>query len=251
MDFERRSVLLLCSVPLILVWMHQTTCMPLSDQCAQINLIDCNKTYKPEGNESVCCSDMIVYDNLCFFAKAKCVNLSLTILHPGQCISTTVNPVNTTSNSTTASTASPTASNSTAPDDIIHEQFCLLKDQIHCPDTLDPVCGTNGKFYQNDCEFAKAKCNQSSLGAIADMTICKSQTTRQIRSVANERDVDIIREQFCINKDQITCPDTLLHLICGSDGLFYMNECEFAKAECENRNLRLYSSLSFCSRRLG
>ena len=82
----------------------------------------------------------------CYFAKAKCGNTDLTILYPGPCVPQTTGA----GDVATTAPALPPANNLTDTDSIIQEQFCLYRDQIMCPDTLDPVCGTDAHFYQNE-----------------------------------------------------------------------------------------------------
>ena len=85
----------------------------------------------------------------CFFAKKKCEQPSLTILYPGDCIPTTPMPSNTTDDPSVSPEGSSTTEH---PDnvDLIHEVFCSNKETFKCRDELDPVCGTDYTFYQNE-----------------------------------------------------------------------------------------------------
>ncbi|XP_052803524.1 agrin-like [Mya arenaria] len=283
----------ICVACFILGALYCCHCAPLAADCDRINALDCNATYKPEGNETVCGSDLNVYPNLCFFAKAKCKDTALNILYTGGCIYTTPIPGNTTTTTGTVAPVFPVGGNVSDPDFIIHEQFCTYKDQINCPDTLDPICGSDHKFYQNDCEFAKAMCNNTSLLVENDLDLCKNNTNRRsmhleaatsnVRRSAQaavpvgsqgyrglgisanavrvhqdsfgeerrRRDThtgSIFREQWCSNIDQVTCSDEL-RLVCGTNRKFYRNQCEFAKAECQDRTLRIQTDLSVCTTR--
>lgn len=85
----------------------------------------------------------------CFFAKKKCEDPPLTILYPGPCNISTPAPSNHTQ-TTTWAPDSPTMTTTLSTADIIHDVFCANKDQFACTTDLDPVCGTDLTFYQNE-----------------------------------------------------------------------------------------------------
>ncbi|XP_053372679.1 agrin-like [Mercenaria mercenaria] len=143
------------------------------DQCKQVSTIDCENSYKPEGNETVCCSDLKVYNNLCFFAKQKCKDPSLTVLYPGHCVPVSATPAPDLGN-TSDITYNDTKDTVTAiPTDPVLDAFCANKDVIVCQDDLDPICGTDNQFYKNNCEFAMARCDNAALSTQA-LTVCKA-----------------------------------------------------------------------------
>ncbi|KAL4228591.1 negative regulation of serine-type peptidase [Mactra antiquata] len=144
--------------------------------CPEVGKIDCAHGYKPEGNETVCCSDLQVYPNFCFFAQEKCRNPSLTVLYLGDCLQTTAVPASDFPITPDSSvTSKPHTSN---PSNIVSSVFCANKEQIECNNDLDPVCGTDNTFYQNNCEFVKAICDNHDLG-FQDLSACKAN--RRVR----------------------------------------------------------------------
>ncbi|XP_060607262.1 tomoregulin-2-like [Ruditapes philippinarum] len=150
-----------------------------SDQCKQVAAIDCENSYKPEGNETVCCSDLKVYNNLCYFAQQKCKDPSLTVLYPGHCVQSSPAPgLNNTSTSDNAFNDTKDIVTNVTPDPIL-VAFCANKDEIVCHDDLDPVCGTDNKFYRNGCEFALARCDDMALGT-QSLDVCKTAIHRRM-----------------------------------------------------------------------
>ena len=97
----------------------------------------------------------------CFFAQQKCRDYKLTVLHPGQCIQSTIATPDHTTDSQSLSTndvtvasnpifMTTTATVSGTTSDIIYKVFCANKDQLGCPSGLDPYCGTDNTFYNNE-----------------------------------------------------------------------------------------------------
>nr|XP_022322899.1 ovomucoid-like [Crassostrea virginica] len=107
--------------------------------CDNKDLITC-----PTTVGHVCASDGVIYKNDCEFAKAKCSDGSLSIQSISLC-----NQHTTTSRPTTL--------------DANQQLFCDNKDFISCPSTTKHVCASDGVVYNNDCEFAKAKCTNGAL----------------------------------------------------------------------------------------
>uniref|UniRef100_K1QPA2 Etoposide-induced protein 2.4-like protein n=1 Tax=Magallana gigas TaxID=29159 RepID=K1QPA2_MAGGI len=172
------------------VWLLVSTAAQ-SQICQETIALGCGSYQQIEADETVCGSDGSHY-----------VNLSTTTRDPSQ------------------------------------QLFCDNKDLITCPSTVGHVCGSNGVIYKNDCEFAKAKCTDGSL-SIESVSFCHHTTT-----TAKPTTLDPNQQLFCDNKEFIGCPTTVKH-VCGSDGVVYNNDCEFAKAKCTNGALSIQPS-SFC-----
>lgn len=71
----------------------------------------------------------------------------MTVLYPGHCDFVTPPTVikNTTDEIVTVNQSPVTV----IPPDPILEAFCDNKDEITCSDELNPICGTDNKFYKN------------------------------------------------------------------------------------------------------
>ncbi|KAK3875131.1 hypothetical protein Pcinc_019984 [Petrolisthes cinctipes] len=82
-----------------------------------------------------------------------------------------------------------------------------------CTKMYSPVCGNDGKTYDNKCELENAKCNK--------------------------RLLEVVHNGKYSNCNQIC---TMEHdPVCGSDGKTYGNKCMFESAKCENQLLKIVS----------
>ncbi|XP_052062656.1 four-domain proteases inhibitor-like [Mytilus californianus] len=159
-----------------------------SDLCSKVLTIDCDGQYVSSKDESVCASDFVTYKTCCHFAQAKCRDGQIVIIYDGPCSKTTDMsnvtfartcgtfrpPVEITTTSTATSSIKTT---STLDNDPFDQLFCsgINSGAITCPDTLDPYCGTDGKFYLNKCYFQTARCTNPSL-SIQPIGLCKGPT---------------------------------------------------------------------------
>ncbi|KAK3763663.1 hypothetical protein RRG08_051185 [Elysia crispata] len=93
----------------------------------------------PPDNSSVCASDLVSYDSLCEYTKARCLDPGLTVIQQGSCGSITT----------------------PAPD--VAVIVCRALADSTCYDDGIILCGSDGITYSNSCLFEKAKCQKTSL----------------------------------------------------------------------------------------
>ncbi|KAH3886642.1 uncharacterized protein LOC127843037 [Dreissena polymorpha] len=116
---------------------------------------------------------------------------------------------------------------------IARAEFCayvITQDCFFLPDRNN-VCGTNGETYRNNCALAKAYCHDMSIHKAHDGPCGTVSTTPTPVDGSH-----VVMDIFCLDLVYTTCK-TGGTQICGSNGNFYANVCEFDKARCLNRSL--------------
>ncbi|KAL4224261.1 hypothetical protein ACF0H5_017714 [Mactra antiquata] len=111
-----------------------------------------------------------------------------------------------------------------------HCAYVATKDCAFIPDRQQ-VCGTNQQSYRNSCFLAKAYCADNTIHKAHDGPCAVTTTPSPVHG--SEVALDI----FCLDLIYISCPTGGVQ-ICGNDGKFYENVCEFDKARCFHRDLK-------------
>ncbi|KAH3791644.1 uncharacterized protein LOC127837387 [Dreissena polymorpha] len=160
--------------------------------CLALLLVDC-AIHVTKGDEQVCGSNGITYNNHCRFTHAVCETLNLkpheiTFQSHGACPTTwaplsTVANINTvasgslthaptTSGQATTTTKAPATTDAMGA--IVQNVFCANLATISCTGGFDVICGSDGQYYPNQCEISKARCHDATLTIVTDDTKCRA-----------------------------------------------------------------------------
>ena len=107
-----------------------------------------------------------------------------------------------------------------------------------CALELDPVCGTDGKTYMNNCFLRLESCRRGVTGSNQLQLLFKGDC-EDGRNPCD--DVTCGANAECVASSmsgaRCVCPQQCpryLRPVCGSDGRTYDNECELRRVTCEN-----------------
>ncbi|KAI8833368.1 hypothetical protein BC829DRAFT_79621 [Chytridium lagenaria] len=154
---------------------------PPQEPAAICDAAPCPRDYAP-----VCASNGKTYGNLCGFANAKqCSAEPLRLIRYGSCNETVI----------------------PEPQEG-REKNCLPK--MQCQQAPEPVCGTDGKTYENQCLLGIATCKDPNVEFAYD-------------GVCAPLSPDVIGSKACMNA--VKCDPGFDKPVCGSDGVTYINAC--------------------------
>ncbi|XP_034733623.1 agrin isoform X4 [Etheostoma cragini] len=188
----------------------------LSARCS-CDPIECDGTYKP-----VCGKDARTYTNDCIRRKAECLSKTLiSIKHQGPC---------------DLSIPSPCLDKMCE-----HGAVCVVKNNEPvcecpeaCPQTSDPVCGSDGHSYGSPCEMRAMGCALQKAIHIQHKGPCdESCANCSFGAICDAQSGQCVCASECVESHQP---------VCGSDGSTYNSECELHVRACKQQmDLRVVS----------
>ncbi|XP_059189505.1 agrin isoform X6 [Centropristis striata] len=179
--------------------------------------IECDGTYKP-----VCGKDGKTYTNDCNRRKAECHSKTLiSIKHPGPCDLNMPSP---------------------CLDKVCdHGAVCVVKNNEPvcecpeaCPQTSDPVCGSDGHSYGSPCEMRAMGCALQKAIHIQHKGPCDEACANcSFGAICDAQSGECVCATECVESHQP---------VCGSDGSTYNSECELHVRACKQQmDLRVVS----------
>ena len=144
-------------------------------------------------------SDGITYGNKCMFNVVACKNSRLQVASQGECQPLVVESA------------------------IEAGEDCPLS----CTQEYDPICGTDGKTYSNDCMLKAENCRNPTLG-LNMVARGECQNVFDFEAVEAETDtIDTTTPKVDCGPARCTFE---INRICASDGKWYSNPCLFGKS---------------------
>ncbi|XP_056240749.1 agrin isoform X2 [Seriola aureovittata] len=188
----------------------------LSARCS-CDPIECDGTYKP-----VCGKDGRTYTNDCMRRKAECLSKALIPMkHRGPCDLNVRSP---------------------CLDKVCdHGAVCVVKNDEPvcecpeaCPQTSDPVCGSDGHSYGSPCEMRAMGCALQKAIHIQHKGPCDEACANcSFGAICDAQSGQCVCASECVETHQP---------VCGSDGTTYNSECELHVRACkEQMDLRVVS----------
>uniref|UniRef100_A0A3B4X205 Agrin n=1 Tax=Seriola lalandi dorsalis TaxID=1841481 RepID=A0A3B4X205_SERLL len=188
----------------------------LSARCS-CDPIECDGTYKP-----VCGKDGRTYTNDCMRRKAECLSKALIPMkHRGPCDLNVRSP---------------------CLDKVCdHGAVCVVKNDEPvcecpeaCPQTSDPVCGSDGHSYGSPCEMRAMGCALQRAIHIQHKGPCDEACANcSFGAICDAQSGQCVCASECVETHQP---------VCGSDGTTYNSECELHVRACkEQMDLRVVS----------
>eukprot|EP00095_Tigriopus_kingsejongensis_P003781 maker-scaffold155_size301336-snap-gene-1.5 protein:Tk03781 transcript:maker-scaffold155_size301336-snap-gene-1.5-mRNA-1 annotation:"serine protease inhibitor dipetalogastin precursor" len=155
---------------------------------------DCELSCSTNDVDPVCGTDGKTYTNECFLRRWACIlGLPIVISYSGECADTDVPDL--------------AALEVEEPDVDCH---------LRCTTEYRPVCGSDGKTYNNECHLMRVKCESKVDISIVFEADCESPPQAALET-------DDACTEACPFEEE---------LVCGTDGLTYTNDCYLEQKAC-------------------
>ncbi|XP_053201782.1 agrin-like [Panonychus citri] len=186
-------------------------------ESTNVNLCQC--PYCEDSGSSVCGSDGITYTSQCSLTTASCTEKRyITTRYEGPC--------HTCSNLTCSHYAVCEIDPETSKPQCVCPKVCIRDD--------NPVCGSNGRNYESECELQMASCLQKINLTIVHHGSCISSLCKSVDCKTVDEPGKCLEGQSC-DCNQFNCQIEPIEPVCGDDGITYANQCELRQSSCRKQ----------------